>query len=170
MDETCIDTFEELLHETVQQLLTAPNTQQFAQYFQQFYYFRAKQWALCYRQKSGINTNMYVEVFHHVLKYIYMKGRVNKRVYKCVDMVKKIARDKAFDRLIKLQKGKFTHKFSSIKTRHRASLNLPLNLATENGQDDRTAHSSSTSDQYHVTQLTSQCSKQHCLQCHDCNI
>ena len=43
---------------------------------------------------------MYVESFHHVLKYIYMQGKVNncKRVDKCIYTLLKISRDKAFER------------------------------------------------------------------------
>ena len=46
-----------------------------------------------------INTNMYVEAFHRVLKYVYMKGKVNKRLDNGVLL--KLARDKGFDRLMR---------------------------------------------------------------------
>ena len=32
---------------------------------------RKKEWAKCYHA----NTNMYLEAFHHVVKYVYMKGK-----------------------------------------------------------------------------------------------
>ena len=54
----------------------------------------------------GINTNMYVEAFHHTLKYLHMKGKLNQCVDKCVHLFMKIAKDKAFERLIKLEKGR----------------------------------------------------------------
>ena len=69
------------------------------------YSARKKQWALYYRRKAGINTNMYVESFHQLLKYVYMKGIINKRVDKCIRLLLKIARDKGFECLIKLEKG-----------------------------------------------------------------
>ena len=170
MEEADVTKFEELLHETVHQLQSSDDTQRFAQYFSQYYYLRPKQWAVCYRHKAGINTNMFVEAFHHVLKYIYMKGKINKRVDKCVDVLIKIARDKAFERLIKLQKGKVSLKVSSIRTRHHASLKLPLKLVKEGGEDDWTVQSSNTTDLYHVTQFSPQCSLQQCLQCRECSI
>ena len=106
MEETNVDRFEELLHEAEDQFASSEDTQQFGSYFETEYYRRPKQWAMCYRLNAGVNTNMFVEAFHHVLKYIYFKGRVNKRVDKCVGVLVKIARDKAFERLIKLKKRK----------------------------------------------------------------
>ena len=44
----------------------------FLEYFQT-YVNRCKLWARCYRTAAGINTNMYLEFLHKVLKYIYMK-------------------------------------------------------------------------------------------------
>ena len=58
-------------------------------YFIRTYVDRKQQWGLF------INSNMYIEVFNCV-KYIYMNGM-------------KITRDKPFERLIKLTKGKKRH-------------------------------------------------------------
>ena len=49
-------------------------------YFNKTYNKRKEQWTKCYHIRAGINTNMYFETFYHVLKHIYMKGNVNKRV------------------------------------------------------------------------------------------
>ena len=70
---------------------------------------------MCYRKKAGINTNMHVESFHRLLKYVYMKGKVNKRVDKCLHLLLKIARDKAYERLIKSEKGKISHRIACIR-------------------------------------------------------
>ena len=63
-----------------------------------------RQWAMCYRKNAGIQTNMYLEGFHRTLKYIYMKGKINKRVDTCVHTLLNTAHNKAFERLIKLEK------------------------------------------------------------------
>ncbi len=46
---------------------------------------------------------MYVESFHKVIKYMYLKGKTNKRVDKCMDkciqMLMKYEQDKIFERL-----------------------------------------------------------------------
>ena len=73
---------------------------------------------MCYRQGSFINTNMYVEAFHRVLKYIYLRGKVNRRVDTCVHALIKIARDKFFERTVKLSKGKCSLKLDDIRKRH----------------------------------------------------
>ena len=106
MEETEVKKFEMLLTKTVQQLQTNATTAEFGQYFINTYMRRKEQWASCYRQQSFINTNMHVEAFHHVLKYIYLNGKVNKRVDNCIHTLLKITRDKNFERIIKLTKGK----------------------------------------------------------------
>ena len=45
-----------------------------------------------------------------MLKYVYMKGKVNKRLDKCIFVLIKLARDKSFERLVKLEKGKNTER------------------------------------------------------------
>ena len=84
--------------------------------------------ATVYTQGAGINTNMFVEAFHNTLKQVYMQGRVNRRVDKCLHVLLRLARDKAFDRLVKLEKGKNTSRLSVIHARHKASLELSSKL------------------------------------------
>ena len=72
-----------------------------------FYVWGKQKWAGWYRTKSGINTNMYVESFHKLLKYVYMRGRINKRIDKLLHIQMKVATYKGFERLCKLKKGKF---------------------------------------------------------------
>ena len=95
--------FETMLKDTQQQLSLSAETKDFFEYFDKYYVKRKQQWAGCYRKSSFINTNMYVEAFHRVLKHVYMKGKVNKRVDKCVHVLMRYERDKAFERLIKLK-------------------------------------------------------------------
>ena len=78
----------------------------FAKYFKQKYSQHKLQCTTCYQKTAGINTNMYVAAFHHILKYLYMKGKINRSVDKCIHLLMKIAKDKAFERLIKQEKGR----------------------------------------------------------------
>ena len=96
MEETDKDKFESLLTRTVQLQLNN-STEEFGQYFKNNYVDRKHEWAHCYRQKSTINTNMYVEAFHHELKNIYLQGKMNRRVDRCVHTLLKITRDKSFE-------------------------------------------------------------------------
>ena len=61
---------------------------------------------------------MYVEAFHRVLKCIYLKGKVNKRLDKSIGILMKSARDKGFERLVKLEKGKNSERIHQIKVWH----------------------------------------------------
>ena len=51
---------------------------------------------------------MYVEAFHRVLKYNFLKGKHNKRVDALIYALLEYLRFKSIDRLIKLEKGKIT--------------------------------------------------------------
>ena len=85
-------------------------TQCFTNYFKLEYSQHKHHCATHYRKIVGINTNMYVESFHQTLKYLYMKGKINQCVDKCVHLLIKTAKDKAFERQIKLEK-EYTHIF-----------------------------------------------------------
>ncbi len=71
LEETDECMFEVLLEKTVQNLKDSDATCEFAECFEKYYVKRKEEWAVCYRKESLINTNMYVEAFHRVLKYIY---------------------------------------------------------------------------------------------------
>ena len=60
---------------------------------------------------------MYIEAFHCV-KYIYMNGKINKRVDNYINLLMKITRDKLFKQLIKLTYGKKTRKLIDIHKSH----------------------------------------------------
>ena len=61
-----------------------------------------------YRVGLVINTNMFYQAFHSVFKYTYLNGKANKRVDKCLVNLIKFNRDKTFERIKKLTKGKLT--------------------------------------------------------------
>lgn len=78
------------------------------QYFTKHYCGRTEQWALCYRAGTQVNTNMFIESFHRLLKVVYMEHKQNRRVDFLLHILLKISRDKLYDRLQKVGKGK-TH-------------------------------------------------------------
>ena len=73
---------------------------------------------------------MFVEAFHRVFKYGYLKGKVNKRLDNCILNLLRYFRDKTFDRLIKVTKGKSTNRVNMIHDRHLQSLPYLLSLLT----------------------------------------
>ena len=52
----------------------------FANYFRQNYCNRICEWASCFRAKTIVNTNMFVESFHRTLKIIYLNQKQNRRI------------------------------------------------------------------------------------------
>lgn len=111
--------FEELLQYIINELLASDATKDFGEYFLQYYAQRAQLWAYCYRVGLGINTNMYMEAMHKTLKYIYLEGKKNKRIDKCIHALIKLVRDHMFQRLKKNIKGKNSYRINLINSSHR---------------------------------------------------
>ena len=114
---------------------------------------------MCYCKKAGINTKMHVESFHRLLKYIYMKGKVNKRVDKCLHLLLKIAHDKAYESLTKFEK----HRITCIRQRHKTSLEISTDLVKENGW--KVVSSSNPLTCYEVCKEDCSCSTTCSLRC-----
>lgn len=83
---------------------------------------------LLYRLKCNINTNMYLESMHKVIKYDYLEGKKIKRLDKSLHALQKFIRDKSVDRLIKLTKGKTSRHQQNINNRHRVSLSATFTI------------------------------------------
>ena len=90
----------------------------FLAYFQNEYVPHIEEWAYAYRHGAEINTNMYVESFHRVLKIVYLDSKQNRRVDHLLTVLLRFARDKAFERIQKLEKGKSSHRIKEINKRH----------------------------------------------------
>ena len=85
-----------------------------------------------------INTNMLVEALHQVFKYNYLKGKFNKWVHDtCMSL--KFVRDKSFQQLIKLTKGKFHDKMRLIQDRHNESRGISYEMINRVGECKWTA-------------------------------
>ncbi len=82
----------------------------FHSYFQHNYTNRLKQWASCHRVNSIVNTNMFLESFHRVVKIVYLNHKKNRRIDCLISVLLKIVRDKAFERFKKVETGKSTHR------------------------------------------------------------
>ena len=65
---------------------------------------------------------MFVEAFHHVIKYKFLKSRKNKRIDTLIHKLFEYLRFKSYDRLTKLDKGKVTGRITLINKRHSNSL------------------------------------------------
>ncbi|CAG9828164.1 unnamed protein product, partial [Diabrotica balteata] len=76
------DEFHKILSTLLTSLLEDPKTYNFGLYFQNNYAHIYEKWAYCYRQNTGINTNMRLESMHKVIKYLYLGGKKIKRLDK----------------------------------------------------------------------------------------
>ena len=76
--------------------------------------------------KATVNTNMFLEAFKGPLKLIYLHHKQNRRVDYLLTTLLKVARDKAFERFRKLEKGKRTHRIFEINKRHKAAEKMAI--------------------------------------------
>lgn len=169
LQETDVVAFSNMIAAFVKNLLENENTSQFGIYFKNNYANRTETWAYCYRLHCGLNTNMHIERMHHTIKYMYLNGKHNKRLDKAIGALLKFVRDKLFDRLITIHKGKLCHKIKELRTRHKTSELLDLNVVVpfESGWQ---VPSSSTQEVYIVEEKKMECvyCKLICSECETC--
>ena len=171
IEEMDREQFLKLLKKAIFQMKEDTKTKRFADYFTQTYASRYQQWAFCFRKLAGINTNMYVESFHRTLKYVYMKGHVNKRLDSMIYMLMKYARDKTFDRIMKVEKGKRTKRTRTIYERHKKSLDLPSTNVCETGKNSWEVKSNSSLNLvYSVIKENETCPHNCSIKCEECSI
>ena len=79
------DRFEILLDLTLNELFKSSFTASFVKYFEIHYAKNKEQWVTCYRKGTLLNTNMFVEAFHRVLKCVHERKseQKNGQVYFC---------------------------------------------------------------------------------------
>lgn len=90
----------------------------------------------------------------------------------CMVNLIKYVRDKTFDRVIKLTKGKLSARLNAIHERHRRSKDLPDTSVTmvEDGESWSVASEDHKST-YSVRRVEGSCNTNTCkLKCHECNI
>ena len=153
-------------------LASPQKTVSFKKYFEWEWAPRKEQWAYCFRVGLGINTNEFVEAFHKAFKYQYLKGRTNKCLDDCLLNLLKYVRDKTFDCLIKLTKGKVTKHINIIQERHLRSLTLSTGSVKAEDPNTWTVLGEDGRSSYKVSKLLDACNKQqNCqLKCQECNI
>ena len=117
-----------MVNNFVTSLLSDETTIEFGNYFRDHYSKSTAAWDYCYRLNAGLNTNMHIERMHRTIKYLYLHGKVVKRLDKAVTALMKFVRDKLFDQLIVLNKGKISTKVKEIRSRHRTSETLDVKL------------------------------------------
>ena len=160
--------FEKMFEEALKSFKNDPDTVDFGEYFSKEYSSSARSWAYCFRQHAGLNTNMHLERMHGVLKHIYLKGKKPQRLDIALHALMRFLRDKVFDRLIHLYKGKLTPKMSLIRQRHASSIKLNGTKYVQSEDDTWKILSSQINEIYEVKKVNDSCNCD--LKCEDCKI
>ena len=114
---------------------------------------------------------MVVEAFHRVFKYNYLKGKVNKRVDKCLVNLLEFLRDKYFERLVKLTKGRSCKKLKDINDRHSRSMQMSTDCVVEVESRKWKVKSQDGKRSYDIIKQCESCTDASCsLRCQRCNI
>ena len=163
--------FDDYLSNLMERLEASSKTENFAIYFKKFWVERKRQWGFCFRTGDGINTNMFCEAFHKVFKYQYLKGKYNKRVDTCLVNLIKFNRDKTFERLIKLTKGKSMQRMKMMNERHKKSAALSFTILEKKPENLWYVKSDDGKQTYQITPLVERCEEAACqLRCIDCGV
>ena len=172
LEETDEASFQDRLSTLVTGLASSQETRSFYEYFNSYWASKTSEWAYCYRLREGINTNMFVEAFHRVFKYKYLRGKSNRRLDNCLFHLLKYSRDKCFERIIKLAKGKSSKRINMIHGRHRQSLELSFNrISSTESSTVWKIQSSEGAEKYSVEKIDEECDVRECmLRCHECKI
>ena len=103
LQETVEDRFTVTLQKVMSSL--SDNFPEFHTYFNTHYVPYVQHWATCYRVGTVVNTNMFVESFHRLLKVVYLNNKQNRRVDQLVHVLLRIARNLVFEHLQKWKKA-----------------------------------------------------------------
>ncbi|XP_048526625.1 uncharacterized protein LOC109543670 isoform X1 [Dendroctonus ponderosae] len=153
-----------MLNGFYQQISTERDTEKFGKYFLN-YMKNYELWASCHRLYTVVNSNMHLECMHEVFKNIYLKGKTVRTLDKVISALMKFIKDKLFDRLITINKGKITSKLKDIKSRHKTSLALDVSLLITSDED--WTFKSSSSKVYFINEVDTDCNCQ--LRCNYCD-
>uniref|UniRef100_A0A6P7GVN3 Uncharacterized protein LOC114341342 n=1 Tax=Diabrotica virgifera virgifera TaxID=50390 RepID=A0A6P7GVN3_DIAVI len=167
LQERDIETFNTLTQKFLEFCQGSPESVEFANYFQQHYVNKAEHWAYCFRLYSGLNTNMHIERMHRTIKHLYLNGKYVKRLDKAISAILKFVRDKIFERLIVVHKGKVCTKLSELRQRHKTSEMLDISKV-EAIDDGWLVPSASRNEMYVVQEIQSECTCK--LECSECGV
>ena len=169
--ETSTANFQQLLAQFL--TLSKSIAPSFTTYFSSTYCTHVEQWATRYRLGTPMNTNMYLESFHRVLKIVYLPTvtPAKQTCWLLLYTLLKIARDKAFDQLQKCEKGKHTHRICDINNRHKTALTFASLASIQETESNvyRITSQSRPGIVYSIQRINTSCScKLKCRFCYAC--
>lgn len=151
LEETDDKAFLKMLNSIVEELSSNESTKEYGEYFKNYYATCYESWAYAFRKNAGINTNMHLESLHRVVKHLFLKGKSVKRLDKAIHAIMQMVKQKLFDRLLILEKGKVTTKLQDIRKRHKMSLKMSTETVTTTNGNKWEVSSSTLKDIYIVS-------------------
>ncbi|KAK3924323.1 Methionyl-tRNA formyltransferase [Frankliniella fusca] len=109
-------------------------TKSFVDYFKTYCLKKRMQWAKCYRRfpHGNVETTMYVESFHNILKTIYLKRKPNKRIETLVNLLLEVEEDYYTRRQTTIcTVAPREQYFQYISERHLKGVNIPCDDVQE---------------------------------------
>jgi len=114
--------------------------------------------------------NMFLKSFR-VLKVVYLHHIQNRRIDLLLSTLLKIARDKVFEQLTKLEKGNYLHRRAEISRRHKSAVEMSARIPVTQRDEECWMITSQRdgSIQYTIQLVNKTCNcKLFCANCHAC--
>ena len=103
-----------------------------------------------------------------MLKVVYLQKKQNRRIDHLLSTLLKVARDKGFQRLRKLEVGKTSHRICEINKRHKSATLMSSSDIQESGEDKWIVASQTNRQLYTIEKLIESCECQ--VKCQICQI
>jgi hypothetical protein len=135
-------------------------------YFIKYYRSRSEKWAMCYRKTmhhANINTTGHIESFHHRLKRVYLKRKVNRRLDDLVNILLELEWDDYLTRIREAAMG-FAFQPQDILSRHVRAMEIEdddIKQVDENTWDIKASTAGKV--KYQLVRYHESCRSDHCF-------
>ena len=136
---------------------------EYVKYFRENYESRAEKWAHCYRKVdyANVDTNMFVESFHKILKHVEFEGKQNKRVDALLDAVLLIERNMFVQHYKLMTFG--TGLVKQVSGPHHDGTNIDSNHVIRVSDNKYKVKSSTGDSIYQIERLKQECDVETCM-------
>lgn len=146
-----------------------PELENFFTYFKEYYAGRREEWALSYRIRDGVNTNMHLESMHRTLKHTILEGKKNQRVDTLISALFDLTHHYLMNRVTRIVRGTRTCNMAKIEKSHQPA-KATVKFVTSNEDGTWSVESQSTPGLSHTVSKKADgaCCPQACSKCAVC--